>query len=76
MTHVICTCGENRGICIDCDGEEIDRLRAENANLRHANRGRTFYHSDPAVMEELGRLRVENEELRSRTEIARRKEEV
>jgi hypothetical protein len=41
---------------------ECKGLKAENANLRAAVRGRTMYHSDEAVMQELGEVRAERDE--------------
>lgn len=41
---------------------ECKELKAENANLRAAVRGRTMYHSDEVVMQELGEVRAERDE--------------
>lgn len=37
--------------------DEVERLTAENANLRANMRGRTMYHSDADVNREMGLLR-------------------
>jgi len=51
-------------LCINASVKKADGLLVKNANLRAAVRGKTFYHSDEAVNAEIGRLRVENEELK------------
>lgn len=45
------------------DQKKIEELKIENVNLRAATEGKTFFHSDEAVNEEMGRLRSEVERL-------------
>ena len=43
--------------------EDIESLRAELANMREAQKGKTFFHSDEAVNAEMGKLRAERDAL-------------